>query len=60
MAVTANENQQIKELAAQENLPEGKTRVVSGDAKRAAFVDVETPEVLKCKDRKSTRLNSSH
>jgi hypothetical protein len=47
MARTANEGEKIKELAAKEEQAEGTTRVVSGDDKRAAYVDPNTPDVLK-------------
>lgn len=47
MARTASDGEQIKELASKEALADGHTRVVSGDDKRAAYVDPGTPDVLK-------------
>ena len=47
MPTIANEDQKIKELASATAVEEDKVRVVSGDEKRKAFIDVTKPEVLK-------------
>lgn len=47
MPVTPNENQKLNDLVQSTPTEEGRTRVVSGPAKRNAFIDTVTPDVLK-------------